>query len=298
MVTWRGRRYGWVVFTSFTERSSAQVRASIDRAAEAGRRGDRARHARQRRRPAERGGRRRLDLRPRRDDRLDRRAQPPAPRLHRDGRGDQRASCRSSCSSTAAPPPPPRSSPARCRTATARLSSARTRTARASSRRSASCRTAARSTSRSASTSCRAGATSAAGASRRATGIAPDVRAQRRRRDTRRDEALDAGARRAGLAVRVAVTRWEQRERGGARAAPAPVGGRRARQARALPHRRAVLRPRAAADRRAATAARGPGDLVLLRTARAAARPARARPREGRTAASAGPTSRATCWRR
>ncbi len=31
MVTWRGRRYGWVVFTSFTERSSAQVRASIDR---------------------------------------------------------------------------------------------------------------------------------------------------------------------------------------------------------------------------------------------------------------------------
>lgn len=31
MVTFRGRRYGWVIFTSFTERSSAQVRAAIDR---------------------------------------------------------------------------------------------------------------------------------------------------------------------------------------------------------------------------------------------------------------------------
>ena len=165
------------------------------------------------------------------------------------------------------PPRRRRSSPARCRTATAPRSSARARSARASSRRSSRCPTAARSTSPSASTSCPAGATSAAAASSRAPASRPTSSAEDNPK-TKRDEALDAALRsgRAKPRRRAAHARRAAARRGGA-------GRRRAREARPLPDRRAVLR---AAGRRMnvdrARPGAAPGDLVLVAPTRPRAR--------------------------
>ena len=157
-------------------RRAARTRST---GAQAGRQGDRARPARQRRRPARRGGARRLASssptgtivstkgrsRPRRVFNATGgaiSAQDPGRRAGRPGHGlgvgDRHR--------RAAGPP------ARDR------SSARARSARASSRRSRSSPTAARSTSRSASTSCPAGATSAAAASSRAPASSPTSQAK------------------------------------------------------------------------------------------------------------------------
>ena len=123
-----------------------EVAQNLELAAAPAARGDRARPARQRRRPRHRGAARRQPLPPPRRDRHDARAH-PADRRRSSATGDaaRADASRWRCSSTATPPRRPRSSPARCRTITARSSSARTPTARASSRRSASSPTAARS---------------------------------------------------------------------------------------------------------------------------------------------------------
>ena len=126
----------------------------------------------------ERGGDGLLGLHPRRQDRHHQGPLAADAGLRGHRRRDRHRHPGRRCWSTTAARRRPRSSPARCRTATARRWSARARSARASSRRSSRCRTAARSTSRSASTSCPAAATSAAAASQRGAGVTPDVQAE------------------------------------------------------------------------------------------------------------------------
>ena len=153
-------------------RARGSARSGRTRAAR-GRPRDRARPARQRRRPGRGGAADREHLHPQGHDRDHPRAHP----ADRDARGDRRRDLHvdpdGRARRLATPPPPRRSSRRRCRTTTARRSSARTRSARASSRRSSRSPTAARSTSPSASTSRPTGATSAAAASSRAPASSP-----------------------------------------------------------------------------------------------------------------------------
>ena len=144
----------------------------------------------------------------------------------------------------------------------------------------------------------RAAATSAAAASSRARASSPTSRratTPRPRTATRRSRSRSRRSRaRRRDAPRGAAPEPQRAARGGRRARR-----RGARAARALPHRRAVLRARAADQRRAGPQAGASTRRGRARRPRAgrADRPARrARPRAG--AGSAARTSRATCSRR
>ena len=261
----------------------AEVGAAVRKLLEAGRQGRRARPARQRRRPAQRGRRRSSSVfLPDGHDRHDARAA-RGPSSVYDATGDaivaddpgRRARRRRHA------PRRRRSSPARCRTASARRSSARARSARASSRRSSGSPTAARSTSPSASTSRPAGATSAAAGVARAPGITPDVQAAddpKTQDATRRSTGADGASQRAECAVRATP-------RAGA------VVGVLEQRGRFLVGEPFFERGRRV-DRRRARATRAPGDLVLVRAdGRSGGR--------GKIARGSGArTSRATCSRR
>ena len=198
-------------------------------------------------------------------------------RLRRGRRRDRHARSRSSCSSTATRRRRARSSPARCRTASARRWSARARSARASSRRSSSSPTAARSTSRSASTSCPAGATSAAAGVKKGDGHLARRQGRQDNPKTKPDEAL----RRAVKIVAAEVSEPRARLRG-------PVVAVLERRG-PLPDRGAVLRPRGRrmnVDKSRSGARRRPGA--------GRAQLAAGGPRQGRAPASGARTWRAT----
>ena len=274
---------------SCASRSSARARTprSTPRfeAPEAARReGVRARPARQRRRPRLRGAAHRQRV-PARAARSSRRRGARSPTRTLNATGDPVAAKRRRRARRPGTRRRRRSSPARCRTASARRSSGRRRSARASSRRSSSSPTAARSTSPRASTSRRAAATSAARASRRAPASSRTCRRRTTPKTTPR-RGRRARARASSPVPRV-------------RAAAATAAGT-ADEAPEPPHdasrcsskrgRFLIGEPffergrRVTIDRARATPA--PGQLALLRTAARGRRP-----RQGRSASSGARTS-------
>ena len=300
-----------------------EVRHAVKQAARPGREGRRARPARQRRRPAQRGG-----------ARSPRSSSPTAASSRpRAARGPSTSTTPRAARSPAkipvvvlvndgSRPRRRRSSPARCRTASGRRSSARARSARASSRRSSGCPTAARSTSRSASTSCPSGRNLGGGGVKQRRGH--HARTSRPRTTRRRpsDEALRAALargrvkhrpRRAGRGARHAARSSRVLEKRGRFLAATPffargrrinvdqprTGGAPARRPRAgraaRPRRRA--RQGRAPDRAPGRRARRDRGADARPRAAAALRPAgRARGARGAAVASAsadGP--RATC---
>ena len=290
IVTYHGIKLGSLALASFTERLGRRAARAGREGAPPGRARADPRPARQPGRAAQRGGQRRLDLHPRRHDRLDRGPGPAAPGLRRQGRRDpdQHPDGGAGRSRHRLRGGDRHRRAARSRAGQGR--SARTPTARASSRRSSRCPTAARSTSRSGSTSPRAGTTSGAAGCARAPGSRPTSTPSRSPAPPATPRSWSrsgrwpprCGERRrsapaAGVAARRRPGRWTAS--GGTRA-PRQVHGRRA-----------VLRAGPAAvvsrDRRASV-----GDLIVVRAGRLGATAGRAGGRRSH-AAWAAPTSRA-----
>ena len=227
-------------------RARRSARSGRTRAAR-GRPRDRARPARQRRRPGRGGAADREHLHPQGHDRHHPRAHPAdARRSTATGDAISDVDPGGRARRLATPPPPRRSSPPRCRTTTGRPSSAPTRSARASSRRRSRSPTAARWTSPSASTSRPNGRNLGGGGVKQGAGVTPEVLVP---------HGVDTAAR-PGRGAEHARRESEVSARGGPAAPRARCRGG-ARAARALPDRRAAVP--AAGPRRAPPRRRGRG---------------------------------------